>query len=292
MPTQTAKFVSALVAGLLAGAPLTTVSHSAPAEAEECLAGPKGTAPQGGHWYYRIDHTTQRHCWYLRAQGEKVSQGAPQNILSSPKPPPQTEAQRSFADARAEELPAQTNRNDAPSADLPPANADWNAAPAANAAGANAGPAATTSRWPDPSGMSLAASPQQPAANSSASSVAPSAVAAPAPADTTIIPAAAAPSPNGDRGLMPLLVAILGAFTLASGLIAKFGRQRQPQPRKFRARRGPIWELTDDDRIVLSDDPGVQDLQRRRAQTAGNAGRRGKRTGEAFPRRLSGQART
>jgi len=292
MPTQTAKFVSAVFAGILATIPLTAAPHAETPAPDNCLANPKGDAPAGNHWYYRIDHTTQRHCWYLRAQGEKVSQGAPQNILSSPKPPPQTEAQRSFADARAEELPAQTNRNDAPSADLPPANADWNAAPAANAAGANAGPAATTSRWPDPSGMSLAASPQQPAANSSASSVAPSAVAAPAPADTTIIPAAAAPSPNGDRGLMPLLVAILGAFTLASGLIVKFGRQRQPQPRKFRARRGPIWELTDDDRIVLSDDPGVQDLQRRRAQTAGNAGRRGKRTGEAFPRRLSGQART
>jgi hypothetical protein len=101
---------------------------------------------------------------------------------------------------------------------------------------------------------------------------------------------------------MPLLVALMGAFTLACGLIAKFGRPRRPRPRIFRARRGPIWELTDDDRIVLSDDPGVQDLPRRRAfsqnvgnagrQTVGNAGRRSSsRAGEAFPH-LSGHART
>ena len=92
---------------------------------------------------------------------------------------------------------------------------------------------------------------------------------------------------------MPLLVAIMGAFTLACGLIAKFGRARQGRPRIFRARRGPIWELTDDNRIALSDDPGVQDLPRRRAfsQTVGKAGRRSARTGKAFPR-LSGQART
>jgi hypothetical protein len=117
-----------------------------------------------------------------------------------------------------------------------------------------------------------------------------------------IIPAAAAASPDGDRGLMPLLVALMGAFTLACGLVAKFARPRQSRPRIFRARRGPIWELTDDDRIVLSDDPGVQDLPRRRAfsqnvgnagrQTVGNAGRRSSsRAGEAFPH-LSGHART
>src|SRR5262249_1946590 len=145
---------------------------------------------------------------------------------------------------------------------------------------------------PQPPAASPTANPQQPATASSASAVAPSPVASLAPADTTIIPTAAAPSPTGERGLMPLLVAIMGAFTLACGLIAKFGRPRRPRPRKFRARRRPIWELTDDDRIVLSEDPGVQDLPRRRAfsQTVGNAGRRSGRAGEAFPR-LSGQAR-
>lgn len=40
--------------------------------ADECLSAPKGTAPQGSHWYYRVDRSTGRHCWYLGAEGQKV----------------------------------------------------------------------------------------------------------------------------------------------------------------------------------------------------------------------------
>jgi hypothetical protein len=40
--------------------------------ADECLGGPKGTAPKGSHWYYRVDRSTGRHCWYVGAEGQKV----------------------------------------------------------------------------------------------------------------------------------------------------------------------------------------------------------------------------
>ena len=40
--------------------------------ADECLSGPKGTAPTGSHWYYRVDRSTGRHCWYLGAEGQRV----------------------------------------------------------------------------------------------------------------------------------------------------------------------------------------------------------------------------
>jgi len=40
--------------------------------ADECLSGPKGTAPQGSHWYYRVERSSGRHCWYLGAEGQKV----------------------------------------------------------------------------------------------------------------------------------------------------------------------------------------------------------------------------
>src|SRR5215510_457279 len=40
--------------------------------ADECLSGPKGTAPAGSHWYYRVERSTGRHCWYLGALGQKV----------------------------------------------------------------------------------------------------------------------------------------------------------------------------------------------------------------------------
>jgi len=71
MPNRTAKFASAIFASLLAGVPITTISHSAAGADDECLSSPKDQTPQGGHWYYRIDHATKRNCWYVRAEGEK-----------------------------------------------------------------------------------------------------------------------------------------------------------------------------------------------------------------------------
>src|SRR5215467_673000 len=40
--------------------------------ADECLRGPNGTAPAGSHWYYRVDRSTGRHCWYIGAEGRNV----------------------------------------------------------------------------------------------------------------------------------------------------------------------------------------------------------------------------
>src|SRR5215813_427793 len=40
--------------------------------ADECLSGPKGIAPKGSHWYYRVDRPTGRHCWYIGAEGQRV----------------------------------------------------------------------------------------------------------------------------------------------------------------------------------------------------------------------------
>src|SRR6266481_877165 len=110
MPNRTAKFASAIFAGLLAGTPLTTISHSAAAAAEECLSGPNDKALGGGHWYYRIDRATNRHCWYQRDEGEKRSQLTPPNSAASARPAtpkPAPAAQRSVADAHAE-LPWQS----------------------------------------------------------------------------------------------------------------------------------------------------------------------------------------
>src|SRR5467141_2630260 len=74
MPNRTAKFASAIFASLLAGVPITTISHSAAGADDECLSSPKDQTPQGGHWYYRIDHATKRHCWYLKEDGEKFAE--------------------------------------------------------------------------------------------------------------------------------------------------------------------------------------------------------------------------
>ena len=77
MGNRTAKFISALIGSIVAGAPIAAVSQNAPAAssaanaAADCLASPKGIAPQGQHWYYRVERSTKRQCWYLRAEGGK-----------------------------------------------------------------------------------------------------------------------------------------------------------------------------------------------------------------------------
>src|ERR1700682_2991441 len=115
MSKRTAKFVSAVFASILAGTCLATVSHGAApsaAAADDCLSGPKGQTPAGGHWYYRIDRATKRHCWYVGDEKEKLSRVAPKNSAPSAEavsPRKETATQRSIADAHAE-LPAPQTR--------------------------------------------------------------------------------------------------------------------------------------------------------------------------------------
>ena len=38
-----------------------------PAVAADCLVEPNRDTPPGQHWYYHLDHGTDRKCWYLHA---------------------------------------------------------------------------------------------------------------------------------------------------------------------------------------------------------------------------------
>jgi hypothetical protein len=44
--------------------------------AEECLSKPNSSAPQGQHWYYRMDHANGRQCWRLGPVGLRVQKTA------------------------------------------------------------------------------------------------------------------------------------------------------------------------------------------------------------------------
>jgi len=58
---------AAACAGVLAATvalPATRIAFAA-----ECLASPQGATPAGHHWYYRLDHASQRKCWYLKRVG-------------------------------------------------------------------------------------------------------------------------------------------------------------------------------------------------------------------------------
>jgi len=46
--------------------------------AEECLSKPNSPAPQGEHWYYRMDHANGRQCWRLGPVGLRVQKAAPE----------------------------------------------------------------------------------------------------------------------------------------------------------------------------------------------------------------------
>ena len=46
------------------------------ARADDCLAQPNSSAPEGSHWYFRTDRATQRKCWYSRAPDQQAQQPA------------------------------------------------------------------------------------------------------------------------------------------------------------------------------------------------------------------------
>jgi hypothetical protein len=55
-----------------------TFAQSMPgARGDECITKPNAPAPQGQHWYYRIDHANDRQCWRLGPEGIPVLKNAP-----------------------------------------------------------------------------------------------------------------------------------------------------------------------------------------------------------------------
>ena len=280
MPNRTAKFASAIFAGLLAGTPLTTISHGAAAE-EECLSGPNDKAPGGGHWYYRIDRATKRHCWYQREEGEKLS---PSNSAASARPiaaKPAPAAQRSVADAHAE-LPWQS-RIEQPRRDrsVPAVTADAAVGeinPDVKSPVAEGQQPNLVSRWlgrsdADPSNNPIfltsptplagplpnGSVPISPVANkddpdTNASAVPPT---QPPPAAGQL---AAADLSSPTHSVQMLLAAILGALALAGVMgraIFKFVGPRSPAKLKGRDRRRAIWKSTGGGRPTSNAYPGA-----------------------------------
>ena len=99
--------------------------------ADECLSKPNSPAPQGQHWYYRLDHANDRQCWRLGPEGLHVQKGAQRAekaavpaVVAPPAAP--VRAQRlettGAADARAEATRAEAadaNPNSATAAAAP-----------------------------------------------------------------------------------------------------------------------------------------------------------------------------
>jgi hypothetical protein len=260
MSTRTAKFASAIAASFLAGVPLATIAQGATTSADtSCLSGPKGVAPQGGHWYYRIDRATKRHCWYVGEAKQKPARTASENsqpAANAAASPADTTIQPSIANARAE-LPSLQTRIEETNA----ANAQQ-AAPAmiantsqrAIAPDANAQRSIITSRWPESSGVNSSAAPGPSADNSAANAPSPSAAAPPPPVAAAVTLAAADSSSQSQTSqreagsIQTLLAVILGALALAGlmgSAIFRFGSSRRID---MRLDRRAIWDSVSTDR--------------------------------------------
>ena len=227
MGNRSAKFISALAGSIIAGAPLAAVSQNAPSApspgvaspdvaspastanaAGDCLAAPKGTAPQGQHWFYRLERSTKRQCWYLRAEGAGKAATTTQSASSAPQP--DSAPTPSVQDAHAEYVAPQSITQNAQPA---PAAAPQAATPSAVT---NAQPPAVTSRWPDTPATAAVAAP--PPVAPVASDAQPSAKPAISPAPVTLA-AAEAPADKPTGSLQMLLLVVGGALALA-GLLA------------------------------------------------------------------------
>ena len=88
------------------------------ASAGHCLAAPTSTAPEGTHWFYRLDLRSTLRCWYLRVLGQSeqstVAQGRPTDASR-----PHTLHRRRPASVHGDAKPS--TRISIPSKTVPPA---------------------------------------------------------------------------------------------------------------------------------------------------------------------------
>ncbi|CAL75866.1 conserved hypothetical protein; putative signal peptide [Bradyrhizobium sp. ORS 278] len=100
MTNRTASLLPCVAVAALAGAAAATIEFKPASAADECLAKPGGT-PAGKHWFYRVDRTTKKQCWYLR-EDDRASQGASLVTRKLASHRDRTTMSSSAADARAE----------------------------------------------------------------------------------------------------------------------------------------------------------------------------------------------
>jgi hypothetical protein len=103
MPRPLMFFVLAILIMPLASISATAQTLLAEPAADECKTKPDSPAPPGSHWYYRVNRTDQRHCWYLGPEGRKVRSQAREDT-----PPARTPARESPPEMMTRTMPAQT----------------------------------------------------------------------------------------------------------------------------------------------------------------------------------------
>jgi hypothetical protein len=231
---------AAILVGALASVTLVVATNGVARAADTCLSGPKGAAPKGSHWYYRIDHATKRNCWYVRAEGDRAT--AANASVTPAVPQAETSLQPSVANARAEANPADIGQPNAVAAERAPPPAANNGQ-GAGAPAADSGQSTVSSRWLDQAGADTITG-STPKPDDSGASLNP-----PAP-PVAVAPLAAAnaqpASPSGS--VSTLFLVIVGALALAAlfaGIIFRFGTARRANRHDFNRDQRAPWDAVD-----------------------------------------------
>ena len=273
MSNRSVKLVPALLAGVVAGANLATMTDlraqviTTAAEAatqatlaatDSCLSAPKGATPSGSHWYYRIDRVTRRQCWYLREEADSADDkfaraappaSAPASVAAAEEPASQrTITRKSISDARAEWVsqqpraePARVERavatSPAPAVQNNPRAAMPNVLAPAPLSSMRWNDAPTTRSLTNPSDLQVAA------ANPTAAQPAP-AEEVQQPAVDQVAPAAVDPATAKPTASLQKLLLVMAAALALAGLtvsaIVRIGRMRAR--RAMRRKRRAMWD--------------------------------------------------
>jgi len=264
MANRNAKYAFAIFASVVVGTPVTIVASSSARAADDCLTEPQGQAPQGQHWFFRTEHTTKQHCWYLRDQSEKSAQTDSSQDAAATSQGNESASSLSATDAYAE-LPSPRPRAEQNGGASAARRALANTSTAANVKDNSSATAATDSVFgPAPVLSDSSASP--PAASAAEDmSTTPEPEAAPGYAP----PPAAAPAQKEVGSLQMLLLVIFGALTLAGlsgSLVYRLGRARQTA--RAAQRRRDIWRSANTSRRTSWTDRQPQNFAAPRADFA------------------------
>jgi hypothetical protein len=109
-------FVPAILIMPLASMSATAQTRLAEPAADECKTKLDSPAPSGSHWYYRVNRTDQRQCWYLGPQSRKVRSQAREDTARTP-------AREIAPEMMTRTMPAQTEPTQTPVAEGGPQSA-------------------------------------------------------------------------------------------------------------------------------------------------------------------------
>jgi len=72
----------------------------------DCRASPQASAPRGMHWYYRVDRTNNRHCWFLSSAGMYLHS---QRIVATSNRTPQSPGEQAWTPSQNQSVQTQSS---------------------------------------------------------------------------------------------------------------------------------------------------------------------------------------